>query len=65
MKELWTRFLAWVKGFPWFLGVGSVVVGALVLIFLVKGKLYVWDYPIMGLFVLVVVFFVWKMAKKR
>lgn len=64
MKELWTRFLAWIKGFPWTLAAGAVVVGALVLIFLVEGKLFVWDYVYMGLFCVVLTFFVWKIAKK-
>ena len=64
MKELWLRFKAWVKGFPWTLGVGAVVVGALILIFLVEGKLYFWDYVYTGLFCVVLTFFVWKMAKK-
>jgi Ca2+/Na+ antiporter len=65
MKDMWLRFKAWIKGFPWFLAAGAAVVGILVLIFLVDGKLYPWDYFYMALVCAVVSVIGWKLGKKR
>jgi hypothetical protein len=65
IKDLWTRFLGWVKGFPWKIGIAAVIVGELVVIFLVEGKVYLWDYFYMGAFTLAMVFISWKLAKRE
>ena len=64
LKELFDRFVAWVKGFPWLLGVASMVVATAVLTILVHGKLYWWDWVVLNAIFLAITFMAWKLSKR-